>query len=214
YQESHYEHEQTSFNADGVIVTEDGQNISFQVQLTMSREFYDEQHLSIRAGDALKDPLVVNFAGAATELSDTSFHFDIDQDGTEEQLRFVAQGSGFLALDRNEDGVVNNGSELFGALTGEGFSELQNYDADRNGWIDENDNIYDRLRIWTRDESGQSHLFSLGQKGVGAIYLDHVSTPFSLKDEVNTLQGQVRSTGLFLFENGSTGTVQQIDLAV
>jgi hypothetical protein len=214
YHESHYEHEQTTLSADGIIVTEDGRELSFQVQLTMSREFYNEHHLSIRAGDALKDPLVVNFAGAAAALSDTSFRFDIDHDGTAEHIRFVAQGSGFLALDHNEDGIVNNGGELFGAMTGEGFAELQHYDADRNGWIDENDAIYDRLRIWTRDESGNSQLFSLGQKGIGAIYLDHVTTPFSLKDEMNNLQGQVRSTGLFIFENGSAGTVQQIDLAV
>lgn len=214
YHESHYEQEQTSFKADGTIITEDGQEISFQARLTMSREFYSEENLSFRAGDALKDPLVINFAGTAADLSDTRFAFDIDYDGTADQIHFVGPGSGFLALDRNGDGIVNNGSELFGALSGEGFAELQHFDSDRNGWIDENDAVYERLRIWTRNDEGQSQLFSLGQKGIGAIYLGHVTTPFALKDESNNLQGQVRSTGLFLSENGSTGTVQQIDLAV
>jgi hypothetical protein len=214
YHESHHEREQTSFSADGTIVTTDGREISFQARLTMSREFYSEENLFFRAGDALKDPLVINFSGTAAELSDTRFDFDIDHDGTADHIHFVGPGSGFLALDRNGDGVVNNGSELFGALSGEGFADLQQFDDDRNGWIDENDAIYDRLRIWTRNETGQSHLFSLGQKGIGAIYLGHVTTPFALKDEANNLQGQVRSTGVFLSENGSTGTIQQIDLAV
>lgn len=214
YSESHYEQERTDFRADGTIVTEDGREIAFQARLTMSREFYSEEHFSLRAGDALKDPLVVNFAGTATELSDTQFDFDIDHDGATEQIHFVGPGSGFLALDRNGDQIINDGSELFGPSSGEGFAELRQFDADGNGWIDENDAIYDRLRIWTRDEAGQSRLFSLGQKGIGAIYLEHVSTPFALKDEANNLHGQVRSTGLFLSENGSVGTVQQIDLAV
>ncbi|MEE4314301.1 MAG: hypothetical protein V2J11_07365 [Desulfofustis sp.] len=214
YYESHYEQEQTDFSAEGTIVTADGKEISFQAQLTMSREFFSEEHISLRAGDALKDPLVINFAGTGAELSDTRFAFDIDHDGVADQIHFVGTGSGFLALDRNGDEVINDGSELFGPLSGEGFAELQQFDSDHNGWIDENDAIYDRLRIWTRDEAGQSHLFSLGQKGVGAIYLEHVNTPFALKDDSNNLQGQVRSTGLFLSENGSTGTIQQIDLAV
>jgi hypothetical protein len=214
YYESHYEQEQTNFSADGTIVTADGQEISFQARVTMSREFFSEEHLSLRAGDALKDPLVINFSGAAAALSDTRFAFDIDHDGATDQIHFVGPGSGFLALDRNGDEIINDGSELFGPRSGEGFAELQQFDSDGNGWIDENDAIYDRLRIWTRDEAGQSHLFSLGQKGVGAIYLEHVDTPFALKDESNNLQGQVRSTGVFISENGATGTIQQIDLAV
>lgn len=210
--ESHYEFEASSFSADGIIRTEDGREIDFSVQLNMSREFYSEQQLSIRAGDALKDPLVINFDGKAAELSQTKFTFDIDADGQEDQISFVTQGSGFLVLDRNQDNTINDGSELFGAMTGDGFQELAEYDLDDNGWIDENDAIYDRLRIWSKDDSGQDHLVALGQQGVGALYLGRVETPFSLKDSANTLQGQVRASGVFLHEDGRAGTLQQLDL--
>lgn len=212
YHESYYESESTSFSSNGTIVTEDGQEIDFSVTLSMSREFYTEQSLHVRAGDAVKDPLVINFSGKAAELTQDTFAFDIDNDGTQNQISFLQPGSGFLALDKNGDNVINNGSELFGPESGNGFQDLAAYDSDNNNWIDENDAIFHKLRIWTKDAEGNDVLFGLGEKGIGAIYLDSAQTLFSLKDRENTLQGQVQSTSIFLGENGGVGTVQQIDL--
>lgn len=214
YYESYYESESSSFISGGKVLTADGREIDFSVQLNMSREFYTEQSISIRAGDALKDPLVVNFSGTAAQLSQTKFSFDIDSDGQQDQISFVAGGSGFLALDKNGDSLINDGSELFGAKTGSGFAELAQFDEDNNGWIDENDTVFEKLRIWTKDASGSDRLFALGEKGVGALYLGHVDSPFALKAEDNSVLGQVRSSGVFLREDGSAGTIQQIDLAV
>jgi len=212
YYESHYEYESTSFSSSGKILTEDGREIDFSVNLNMSREFFSEESMSVRAGDALKDPLVINFSGKAAELSQDTFSFDIDNDGHENQISFLKPGSGFLALDKNGDNTINNGSELFGPQSGNGFQDLAAYDLDGNNWIDENDAIFDKLRIWTKDAEGNDVLFALGEKGIGAIYLDSAATLFSMKDSENNLQGQVQSTGLFLGENGGVGTVQQIDL--
>lgn len=212
--ESYLEQEKMTFTASGKILTEDGAELDLEVQVSMSREFYSEQNVNIRAGSALKDPLVINFTGEATELTHQKFSFDIDADGHEDHISFVKPGSGLLALDMNDDGVINDGSELFGAMTGSGFSELKEYDGDGNNWIDENDSIYDRLRIWTKSSSGEDALLSLGQKGVGALYLGNISSPFSIKTSDNELLGQVRSTGMFLREEGGGGTLQQIDLVV
>ncbi len=212
YHESHYEYETTQFAAEGKILTEDGMEIDFSLEVNMSREFYTEQSISLRAGEALKDPLVVNFEGTAAELTQKHFAFDIDADGQEDQIAFVTPKSGFLALDKNGDKVINDGTELFGAMTGNGFQELAAYDDDGNNWIDENDSIYDRLRIWSKTGNGEDRLVSLGQKGVGAIYLGHVETPFSLKNTENQLLGEVRSSGFYLQEDGMAGSVQQIDL--
>ncbi|RPH40678.1 MAG: hypothetical protein EHM86_05320 [Desulfobulbaceae bacterium] len=214
YSESYRESERTSFSAQGVVHTADGQEIDFSVKLNMSREFIAEKNISIRAGDALKDPLMLNFAGTAADISVRKFTFDIDSDGTSEQISFAGPQSGFLAYDKNGDGRINNGSELFGPETGDGFEELAVYDSDGNNWIDENDDIYENLRIWMKTDSGEDQLFALGEKGVGAIYLNHIASPFSLKDSNNQLLGQVRSSGIFLQEGGGVGTIQQIDLAV
>ncbi|MCU7919470.1 MAG: hypothetical protein KZQ95_14105 [Candidatus Thiodiazotropha sp. (ex Epidulcina cf. delphinae)] len=211
---SHYESEQTEFRAQGVVKTADGRELSIAIQLNMSREFFTEASMTIRAGDALKDPLVVNFTGSAAELTQDTFAFDIDADGSGDQIHFVTPNSGFLALDKNQDGVINDGSELFGTKSGDGFADLARFDSDRNGWIDENDAIFADLRIWSKDSEGRDQLVALGAKGIGAIYLGHITTPFELKSDTNQLQGVVRSTGLFLQEEGAAGTLQQVDLVV
>lgn len=213
--ETHYEAEQTSFSASGVVKTADGKEISFDLQLSMSREYFEQSDVSLRLGDAKKkDPLVINFNGSAAQLTNTKFSFDLDVDGAADQVSFVGAGSGFLALDKNGDGKINDGSELFGPATGNGFQELSAYDRDQNGWIDENDAVYQQLKVWTKDESGKDSLSSLAQKKVGAIFLGNVGTPFDLKNGQNQLDGQIRSTGVYLGENDGAGTVQQIDLAV
>ena len=216
YYAARIEEEHTQFNAEGTVKTADGKEIHIELQLNMSRRFMEEQSISIRAGDAqLKDPLVLNFNGTAAELGEEKFTFDLDADGREEQVSVLSSNSGFLALDKNQDGTINDGSELFGAQSGNGFADLAAYDKDGNQWIDENDTIYDRLRIWTRDAEGNDQLFALGQKNIGAIYLGNISTAFDLKNTAtNELQGQIVSSGLFLKESGGAGTVQQINLVV
>ena len=213
--ETLHEVEVTRFDAEGVVKTSDGREISFKLSLEMSREFYQETNVSIRAGDGVKkDPLVINFAGAAAQLTDTKFEFDLDSNGKAEQMSFVGSGSGFLALDKNGNGTIDNGSELFGTQSGNGFADLAAYDSDGNQWIDENDAVYSKLRIWSKDGGGNDLLSTLTERKVGALYLGNVATPFDLKNGANDLQGQVRNSGVYLNEDGTAGTLQQVDLVV
>ncbi|HEX7714215.1 MAG TPA: hypothetical protein VF531_09340 [Bacillota bacterium] len=211
---SYQESEKLSFQASGVIKTADGKTIDFSAELNMSREFASQYCTSVTETRELTDPLVVNFEGRAAELNETKVSFDLDSDGSLDQISFLKSGSGFLALDRNADGTINNGRELFGPGTGNGFGELTAFDQDHNGWIDENDAIYEKLRIWTKDPDGNDRLFALGEKGVGAIYLGNLNTQFSMKNAANQSQGELRRSGVFLREDGSAGTVQQIDLVI
>ncbi|MBV5297549.1 MAG: hypothetical protein JZU64_05250 [Rhodoferax sp.] len=208
------ESETTQVSTQGVVQTADGQQINFTLQLEMSRSFVQTSSSTIRAGDATvrKDPLVINFGGAGVELADTQFAFDLDVDGQQEKIAFVAGGSGFLALDKNSDGQINDGSELFGTRSGDGFADLAKFDQDGNQWIDENDAVYSQLRVWQRDASGQDSLTSLAQSGVGALYLGRVASPFSVNTATNQTLGQVRSSGVFLYESGRAGSLQQVDL--
>ncbi|SDG85223.1 hypothetical protein [Propionivibrio dicarboxylicus] len=214
--ESYTEVEQTSFNASGSIRTADGQTLQFSLSLDMSRVYHEESSTHIQIGNAARtqDPLVLNFAGTAAQLSSQRFQFDLNADGQNESINFAGPGSGFLAIDRNGDGVINNGSELFGAQSGKGFADLAILDADHNGWIDENDPAYEQLRVWTKDANGNDQLGTLKQAGVGALNLANTATPFALKDANNELLGQIVSSGVFLNENGSVGTIQQVDLTV
>ena len=210
-----HEQESSSFAASGVVQTADGRKIDFNLTLNMSREYASQDSVSLRAGDAVvKDPLVINFNGSAASLTDARFSFDIDGDGKKEQVAALGANSVFLALDKNGDGKIDNGSELFGTKTGNGFAELAAYDSDGNGWIDEKDPVFNELKTWSGAADGGGTLETLRQAGVGAIYLGSQQTPFSLEGADNALLGQVKSSGVFLAENGSAGTVQQVDLAV
>ena len=214
--ESYSESEQTTFEAGGVVKTSDGKEIKFSLNLVMQRQCSETSTTSIRMGDAARktDPLVINFNGTAAQLGEQRFAFDLNADGSNEQVNFVGAGSGFLALDLNSDGKVNDGKELFGPATGNGFNELARFDADGNGWIDESDPIFSQLKVWTKDGAGADSLKSLSALGVGAISLHAVGTPFDIKTAGNQLLGSVVASSVYLREDGAVGSVQQVDLTV
>lgn len=225
------EYERTTVSAEGEVLTADGARVRFSLQLSMERAYSETVELRVQAGAAAqrKDPLVINFDGRAAQLMDQRFEFDLDADGQTEALPMLRSGSGFLALDRNNDGRINDGRELFGALTGDGFGELLAFDSDGNGWIDSGDTIFGRLRVWMPDptapETGTrsreeqerrsgGQLLTLEEAGIAAISLRPISSAFDLRGANNSDLGQVRSTGLYLSTSLQAGTVQQIDLTV
>lgn len=208
------EQQHMSFHTQGTVRTEDGREIQLDLKLNMSRSFMSHTDISFKAGDACIDPLVINLRGSGASLGSKSYEFDLDADGKKDRIAFTNAGSGFLALDKNKNGIVDDGKELFGPSMGNGFAELAMYDGDQNGWIDENDEIYKDLSIWMREDGGDPKLVALGQAGVGAIYLGHVESQFALKDNVNDTLGQIRQSGIFLFENGTAGTIQHVDLVI
>ncbi len=221
YTEYRYQAEQenTSFSTTGTVKTADGREISFQLSMVMSRSFEEAYGGTVNFGSPqtqakLCDPLVINLNTSSASVSDQTFYFDLDQDGTLDKISRLSAGSGFLALDKNGDGIINDGSELFGTTSGDGFADLAEYDEDGNGWIDENDPIFDKLRIWTKDARGRDVLCAIGKAGVGAIYLGNAQTEFSLNStKSNATNALVQKTGIFLYENGSCGTVQHLDMA-
>lgn len=214
YHESYSEIEETRFSVSGKVTTADGEEIEFKIELAMSRSYYEESNVSLRLGDAVRqvDPLVLNFNGSAAQLTDRRFAFDLDSDGQVEHINFTQPGSGFLVFDKNKDGKINNGREMFGPQSGDGFAELAALDDDKNGWIDENDRHFDQLSVWQKSVEGADSLISLKEANVGAIALQQLSSPFLIKNNANELLGTVRSSGVFLHETGETGTIQQIDL--
>lgn len=209
------ETESTTFNGNGTVVTADGRTIDFNISMEMSRSFTETvESLTAETQYMLTDPLVIKLDDAPDTISDQTWFFDIDGDGIKEEISELAKGNGFLALDLNDNGIIDDGSELFGTKSGNGFRDLAAYDEDGNGWIDENDAIYSKLKIWVKDASGNDKLIDLGEADIGAIYLGSASTAFSHKSSDNDTQAVVRETGFYLHEStGAAGIVQQIDFA-
>ena len=211
YQES----ESTSFSAKGTAITDDGREIDFGISISMSRQFM--QHMSIQIPamqNALFDPLVINVGTDSAKVSNQKFKFDLDSDGKEDSISMPTRGSAFLALDKNEDGKINDGNELFGTKSGDGFKDLREYDSDGNGWIDENDEVFSKLKVWYKDENGNDVLVNLKEADVGAIYLGEQDSEFTLSNGMGNVDAVIRSSGIFLHESGTVGTIQHVDLAM
>ena len=208
-----YESEAVSYQATGVVHTADGRTITVDINMNMSREFVSFMGISAENG-ALVDPLVINYGGTVASLLNERFMFDLTSDGNLDNIAMLGEGSGFLAIDKNGDRKIHDGSQLFGPNTGCGFDELRKYDTDGNGWIDENDEIFDKLVVWRRDADGNDIVYTLKELGIGAIFLGDISTEYSFKGENNTTLGVMRSTSFFIKQCGGSGTLSHVDLAM
>ena len=210
----YYEKEAINLMTTGNVTTKDGRNISFNLDVSFSREFQQiSQISSLETYDKiLTDPLVINLDDNVDMISDKHFYFDLDGDGVLEEHNRLNQNQGFLALDLDEDGEITQASELFGTSSKDGFADLAKYDSDNNSWIDEADEIYQKLKVWVMDEDGQSHLLSLKEADVGAIYLGKTNNDFRFTDEANNSIAKLRASSFYLHENGEASLVSQIDI--
>ncbi|MDB5801018.1 MAG: hypothetical protein JWL63_1957 [Rhodocyclales bacterium] len=212
HREVHAEAQVMRFQARGSVNTADGRQIDFDVDLQMARFERSESLTTIDAGSPKrKDPLILNLQGGPAVLTSERIAFDLDAnpDTAPDMIARLGQGSVFLTLDRNGNGKIDDGSELFGPTTGDGFAELAELDADHNGWIDEADPAFARLGVGAPGAKVQS----LREAGVGAIALQNVATPFALRDSQDD-RGMIQSSGVFLHEDGRPGTIQHVDLTV
>lgn len=218
YEEStvRQEYERLDFQMQGQIQTTDGRAIDFQLDLRMERMYREETSTRLALGDAAVpvDPLVLQFDGPASALQNQRFVFDLQGDGKSEDVPLLSQGWGYLALDHNANGRIDNGLELFGPRTDNGFAELAALDSDGNGWIDEADAVFKDLRIWRPNADGGGSLQSLQAEGIGALGLANAASPFALRSDGNANLGALRATGAYLREDGRAGAIQQLDLAV
>lgn len=191
--ETQIERSRVSFAAEGVVKTADGKEINLNLNFNIDQEVVQQSNFQLRAGEALKDPLVISFGGSVASFADRTMSFDIDFDGDQDTLQMR--------------------KELFGPQTDHGYGELAQYDEDGNGWIDENDSVFNHLKIWYHDEQGNSQLVALTGKNVGAIYLGSVETQMNMYRS-SGMAGALRESGLVLLENGESRVMQELDVRI
>lgn len=152
-----------------------------------------------------KDPLVLDLNGDG-QISLTGSAggplFDLDGDGVLDRASVATHGDVMLALDRDGNGRIDDGSELFGDHHGakNGFVELGRFDADGNGRIDPADSVYAQLVGATYDGAGRMVVRSLAELGVAAIELSYADGPDRRIDG-----GTVAEEGTFTRSDGSIG---------
>ena len=113
-----------------------------------------------------RDPLIIDLGTPNLELKsiENGAHFDLDKNGFAEKTAWIGEEDGFLAIDRNGNGIIDDGGELFsdyvikkdGTKAINGFDALEDFDDNVNeetgeigdGVIDEKDSRFKELRVW------------------------------------------------------------------
>lgn len=170
--------------------------------------------LSVNIGQAPQqvDPLVLDLAGNGFSTSGLSrpVRFDLDADGRLDSISVPTGDDALLALDRNGNGRIDDGRELFGDQHGaaNGFAELARFDDNGDGRIDAADAVFDRLRLLRFDESGRQQLQPLSSAGVSAIDLRARDVGIALG-----AYDQIAQLGRFEFTDGRSGQAADLLLA-
>jgi hypothetical protein len=204
-----------AFNTQAIIKTND-KEYNINLEYSYTKAFFEQHKESLEFKEVhFLDPLVIQYDGNAKAfdtLSDKmSFKFDLNNNETLLDLPLLKKGNGFLVLDKNGNGKIDNGSELFGPNTNNGFEELREFDQDSNNWIDDNDEIFKDLLIWSKNDNGEDRLIALGQIGIGALYLNEIKSNFSYNKSVNESMAYLKSSSIFLKEDGSVGLLSSLD---
>lgn len=181
----------------------------------------DEAENYKKAGDAQppRDPLIIDLGIPGIELHSLAngVNFDLDNNGFAEKTAWIGSEDGFLALDRNKNGRIDNGGELFGdqvilkdgLKSASGFEALAELDENGDGMIDKNDPQYANLRVWIdvnrNGISETNELKTLDEIGVISISLDH--TEISFVDE-ETGSRIAESSSVTINRNGIDTTTE------
>ena len=164
------------------------------------------------------DPIMLDLDGDGfnIETKKNGTNFDLDNNGFAEKINWTRK-DGFLCLDLNGNGVIDNGGELFGDNTlladgtkaKNGFEALAQYDSNGDGIIDKNDDVFDSLRIWVDSDgngiSSEGELKSLSELGIIGIRLDYTE----LNGETGT-EAILGNGASFIREDGTESAAAEL----
>ena len=205
-------HTSQSFNAVLKLQTEEGK----QLEVSFSSLFFEAQSKNSQTqliiDGKIIDPLVLTFGRDSPELSHQKVNFDLDADGGLDSISYATGASAFLALDKNGNGRIDDGSEMFGAISGDGFADLAIYDDNKDGIIDSSDLVFEQLQLSRVNSRGELQLGPLSEAKVAAIFLNSITTPQTLADEHNNTEALVRKSSIFLYLDYQAGLIQHVDI--
>ena len=189
---------------------------SAEADVARFEQVLQQRELNVQIGTPaqpqISDPLTLDLAGDgfATRGLGRAVHFDLNADGRLDQVSMPDRDDALLALDRNGNGRIDDGRELFGDQNGaaNGFAELARHDDNGDGRIDASDAIYRQLTLLRFDEQGRQQTQSLADAGVSAIRLQARDVDIALG-----AYDRIAQLGAFEFADGREGQAADLLLA-
>ncbi|MBT0224123.1 calcium-binding protein, partial [Vibrio campbellii] len=131
-----------------------------------------------------RDPLILDLDGNGVSLTESTY-FDHNANGIANRTQWVSSTDGLLALDRDGNGTIDSGRELFGDNTldangdvaSDGYAALKAFDSNGDDVINQKDQVFDQLKVWVDANSDgvsqENELKTLKSLGVESIDLTH-----------------------------------------
>ncbi len=172
-----------------------------------------------KTGENTRSPLVVDLDGDGVETigTNSNVYFDHDNNGFAESTGWVGKDDGLLVRDLNNNGQIDDGTELFGnnsvLSSGEkaanGFEALKDLDSNNDGIFNSSDTAWNQVKVWKDANSNgvvdEGELLTLEQAGIENIDLNYQNS-----NAVDTNGNTVGQIGSFDKENGTQGNISDI----
>ncbi|VVM22823.1 Alkaline phosphatase (EC [uncultured Gammaproteobacteria bacterium] len=168
----------------------------------------DSLKTELQAASVILSPLTLDLDGdgmvETTSKENSGVYFDHDNNSFAEQSGWVGKDDGLLVFDKNNNGKIDDGSELFGNNTilsngnkaANGFEALKDLDSNNDGKIDNQDTNFNNLKIWQDKNSDgkldEGELLSLAQAGVKSL-----NTNYNNSNEVDANNNAHKQQGSF-----------------
>jgi len=166
-------------------------------------DYANKVRRNVQEGSRRIDPLVIDLDGDGIKLvniNQSNAMFDLTGSGFANKTGWISSGDAFLVWDKNNNGRIDDISEMFGSGNQSGFKALALYDTNRDGKIDAFDDVFKNLKLW-QDRNGdgrtdEGELLSLRDVGIKAINLNTIQTNINQEGNLITEVGSVE------FEDG------------
>ncbi|MDB5801577.1 MAG: putative outer rane adhesin like protein [Rhodocyclales bacterium] len=182
-------------------------------------------------GSVTTSPLILDLDGDGVETlgTDQGVRFDFDNNSFSQLTGWVGKDDGLLVLDRNGNGLIDSGAELFGTNTilssglnaQNGFAALREFDSNGDWQISSADAAYTQIKIWQDGNSNgkvdAGELKSLAEanvKSIGTAFAVAASTPENLAENIDTNSNLHWQAGSYTKVDGDTAAIQDVWFAV
>src|SRR3989338_5274777 len=171
-----------------------------------------------------RDPLTLDLNGNGIETvpinATNPVYFDLTGEGVQTSVGWVAPNDGLLVLDRNGNGTIDDGTELFGdatpayeagtttpsaGKTADGFEALAQEDTNGDGVVNSSDANFANLRVW--QDSNQDGVSQDGElKTLAELGIESFNVASVAHSQLLANGNQIADTGTYTRTDGSTGT--------